>query len=212
MTKSFFLPLICFLIFSCTPQTEKTAKAKPQLDPKILINCEGIGEVKLSYSHADLKSKFGDAISEHENNIRGKYTSLWERSPKHINVYWKENDAPFKTIKYIEAVDPMAPYMTKDSIGIGMSLRELVNKNGNMPITFNNFYTTTEPGLIKGFNNGEIPKSNPCLEGTLETTDQRPIDVLEMRAFEKVQEVKSFDRILQRMDVVLNSVRLTLKK
>ncbi len=210
MIKLSFLSFICLIVFGCTPKTEKKAQVK-QLDPRILITCEGIGEVKLSYSHADLEKKFGDAISEHENNIRGKYTSLWEHDPKHINVYWKESSAPFKTIKYIEAVDPMSLYMTKDSIGIGMSLRELVAKNGNMPITFKNFYTNTEPGLIKGFNNGEIPKANPCFEGTLETTDQRPIDVVEMRAFEKVEEVKSFDRILQRMDVVINSMRLTAK-
>jgi hypothetical protein len=199
------------IALSCTPKTEKKSEVK-QLDPKILITCDGIGEVKLSYSHADLEKRFGDAISEHENNLRGKYTSLWERGPKHINVYWKERAAPFKTIKYIEAVDPMSPYMTKDSIGVGISLRELVSKNGQMPLTFKNFYNKNDPGLIKDFNNGEIPKVNPCFEGTFESTDQRPIDVIEMRAFEKVEEVKSFDRILQRMDVVLNSVRLTAKK
>jgi hypothetical protein len=211
MRKFLFLPLICLILFSCNSATEKKAKVKPSLDPKILITCEGIGEVKLSYSHADLEKKFGNAISEHENSIRGKYTSLWQHNPKHINVYWKENAAPFKTVKYIEAVDPMAPYMTKDSIGVGTSLRDLVKKNGGMPITFKNFFSDKDPGLIKDYNNGEIPKTNPCFAGTLESTDQRPIDVVEMRAFEKVGEVKSFDRLLQRMDVIVSTIRLQQK-
>ena len=208
MMKFSILPLVFLVIASCNPKTEKKKEVQQSLDPKILINCEGIGEVKLTYSHSDLVKKFPDAISEHENNIRGKYTSLWQHSPKHINVYWKEDVAPYQTIRYIEAVDPMAPYMTKDSIGLGTSLRDLVRKNGSMPVTFKNFFSSTEPGLIKDFNNGELPKINPCFAGTLESTDQRPIDVKEMREFEKMDEVKSFDRLLQRMDVVVSTIRL----
>lgn len=199
--------LLALALGSCSPKAEK--KAPPTVDPKILISCEGIGEVKLKDSYADLQKKFGDSVlSEHVNNIAGTFTTLWRNQPGQINVYWVEKEKPFKTIKYIEATDAMAPYLTKDSIGVGMSMRDLVRKNGGMALTFVNFYGDDNPGLIKDYNNGELPKNNPCFEGILEYTGQKPIDVNEFRAFQAQKEVKSFDRILNRIDVVLSTIRI----
>ena len=209
--KYSYLIVLFFAVAGCESKTEK--KVEEKIDPKLLINCEGIGEVKLTDSYADLQKKFGDtALSAHENNVAGKFTSIWENSPKHINVYWKEDSEPFKTIRYMEAIDGMSPYMTIDSIGVGITLRDLVKKNGNMAITFRNFYTDNSPGLILGYNNGEIPKNNPCFEGILEWTGQKPIDVNEFRAFQELEEVKSFERVLQRIDVVLSAIRVSNKK
>ncbi|MEJ6981334.1 hypothetical protein WG906_12780 [Pedobacter sp. P351] len=209
MKYSYLYLLVFFALSACSPKAEKKAET---LDPKLLISCEGVGDVKLKDTYADLQKKLGDSVlSEHENNVAGKFTSVWENSPKHLNIYWQESQAPFKTIKYIDVIDGMAPYMTIDSIGVGMSLKDLVKKNGGMAITFKNFSAMSEPGVIKGYNNGEIPKSNPCLGGVLEWTDQKPIDVNEMREFQAQEEIKSFDRILQRYDVVLSIIRLSPK-
>ena len=207
--KHSYLLLLFIAIFGCNAKTEKKVET---IDPKILISCEGVGDVKLKDTYADLQKKLGDSVlSDHENNVAGKFTSVWENDPRHINIYWNESEAPLKTIKYIDIVDAMSPYMTKDSIGVGMSMKDLVRKNGGMALTFKNFSAMSEPGVIKGFNNGEIPTSNPCFAGILEWTDQKPIDVNEMREFQAQQEVKSFDRILQRYDVVLSTIRISPK-
>jgi hypothetical protein len=137
---------------------------------------------------------------------------LWQDDPRQINIFWEEKAAPYKTIRYMEAIDGMSPYMTKDSIAVGMPLRDLVKKNGGMALTFKNFYKDQDPGLIKDYNNGEIPKNNPCFVGVLEYTGQKPIDVNEFRQFQALDEVKSFDRILNRIDVVLSTIRIAAKK
>ncbi|MBC7915230.1 MAG: hypothetical protein H7Y07_14015 [Pyrinomonadaceae bacterium] len=209
--KHTYLLLFFVVCISCSQDTKKTSEVT--VDPKVLISCEGIGEVKLTDTHADLEKKFGKtAVSEHENNKNGNFTSLWENDPKQINIVWNEAVPPFKTIKYIEAVDGMSPYITTDSIGVGMSLRDLVKKNGSMAVTFTNFYGLDKPGRIRDFSNGEISKNHPCLEGSLEYTGQKPIDATEFKAFQAKEEVKSFDRILERIDVVLSTVRISAKK
>ena len=210
--KHSYLLLLFVALIGCNSQSEKKKEVEA-IDPKLLISCDGIGEVKLTDTYADLQKKFGDtALTAHENTVAGKFTTIWEGTPKHINVYWKENEAPFKTVRYLEVLDAMAPYMTKDSIGVGMPLRDLVKKNGGMALTFKNFSAMEEPGVIKGYNNGEIPTNNPCFGGVLEWTDQKPIDVNELQEFQAQQEVKSFDRILQRYDVILSSIRISSNK
>jgi hypothetical protein len=207
--KHSYLLLLFIVLFGCNEKTEKKVET---IDPKFLISCEGVGVVKLKDTYSDLQKKLGDSVlSAHENNVAGKFTSVWADDPRQLNIYWKETEAPFKTIKYIDIIDAMSPYMTKDSIGVGMSMKDLVRKNGGMALTFKNFSAMREPGVIKGFNNGEIPTSNPCFGGILEWTDQKPIDVNEMREFQAQDEVKSFDRILQRYDVILSTIRISPK-
>lgn len=207
--KHSYLLLLFVAIFGCNSKTEKKVES---IDPKLLISCEGIGDLKITDSYADLQKTFGDSVlSAHENTARGKYTSLWENDPKQINVYWVEQAEPFKTIKYLEITDSMAPYMTKDSIAVGMPLKDLVKKNNGMALTFKNFFANTEPGTIKDFNNGDIPTNNPCFGGSLEWTGQKAIDINELREFQAQQEIKSFDRMLQRYDVVLSTITITKK-
>ena len=209
--KHSYLFLLFIALISCNQ--EKKKEIVIPVDPKFLITCDGIGEVKLSYSYTDLEKKFGKTVlSEHENNRTGKFTTLWENDPKQINIFWNESSQPYKTIKYIEAVDGMAPYMTSDSIGVGITLRDLVKKNGSMAITFNNFTNVASPGKIIHFTNGVIPKNNPCLKGSFESTGQKPIDVEDFKKFQAKEELKSFDRILERVDVVLSTIRIEAKK
>ncbi|MBC8052694.1 MAG: hypothetical protein H7Y13_06490 [Sphingobacteriaceae bacterium] len=206
--KHSYLFLLIVAFFACNPKNEQKVES---IDPKLLISCEGIGDVKLSDSYADLQKKFGDSVlSEHENNVAGIFTSIWDASPKQINIYWNEKTAPFKTIKYIEVIDKLAPYMTKDSIMLGMSIKDLVKKNAGMALTFRNF-DASNGGYITGYNNGDLPKNIPCFEGILEWTGQKPIDINELREFQAQEEVKSFDRILQRMSVELSTIRIRKK-
>lgn len=208
--KYYYLLLVILSLSACSQKADK--KAVESIDPKNLISCEGIGQVRLTDTYADLQRKFGDsALSEHENTKAGNFTTIWEKNPKQLNVFWKEKRQPFKTIKYIEVIDRLSPYMTKDSIALGISLRDLVRKNGGMALTFLNF-TSDRPGLITGYNNGELPKMDPCFEGVLEWTGQRPIDINELRTFQKMKEVKSFEMILQRMDIELGTIRVSAKK
>lgn len=209
--KYTYLILFVFVFISCKQAAKKEVVAT--VDPKTLISCDGIGEVKLTDSYEALVKKFGkEALSEHENTVAGKFTSLWENQPKQINIYWNEPEQPFKTIKYIEAVDAMSPYMTADSIGVGMSLRDLVRKNGNMAITFTNFLADRNPGQIRDFTNGDINNTNPCLEGAFQDNGQKPIDVEEYTKFQAQEEVKSFQSILNRIDVTLGVIRISSKK
>ncbi|WP_207425660.1 hypothetical protein [Pedobacter sp. SYSU D00535] len=211
MKKTFLLVFLAGL-FSC--QQKQVAKApEPQIDPKKLISCDGIGEAKLSDTYADLEKKFGAAaLSEHENTELGKYTTLWENKPEQINIFWEEKSQPYKRIKYMEATDAMSSYLTKDSVRIGLTLREVVKKNGSMPVTFRNFYAEEQSGLITTFNNGEITKVTPCLGGKLEWVKQTNIYAAEHENFKKQEVLESYDKLLQRMEVVLSSIRVSAKQ
>ncbi len=205
--------LLCLMACQQPSVKQEKVAEKTGVDPKVLVSCDGIGEVKVSDSYADLEKKFGKkALVEHENNISGKYLSLWEGKPKQVNIYFKERSRPFNKIKYIETGASDAPYMTGDSIRVGLSLPDLVRRNGHMPLTFNNFYTDEENGLITSFNNGDISKANPCLEGRLEWVSQSNIYKDAFDAFKKKKVVESSDNIVKKMEVMLGSFRVSAKQ
>lgn len=209
--------LFIFLVslFACQqPSKKKKEVEKPQVDPKILVSCEGIGEVKLTDTYPELKKKFGpDAITEHENNVEGKFLSLWEGKPKQLNIIFRhEKNAPFKSIKYIETGASDSPYMTNDSLRVGLSLKDIVRRNGFMPLTFNNFYGEVESGLILSFNKGDLSRTNTCFGGKLEWVSQENIYKDVYDAFKKRKVVESSDDIFNRMEVMLGSIRVTAKQ
>ncbi|WP_207534306.1 hypothetical protein [Desertivirga arenae] len=211
MKKSFLL-FLTIALFSCQEAKKSKSKVKKTIDPKVLVSCEGIGEVKLSDTHQTLEERFGKgALAEHENTIYGAFTTIWEADPKQISVYWKEKQAPFKTINFIEVGTPGSPYMTKDSIMVGMGLRDMVKKNGSISIKFLNI-TQSQPGLITGFNAGNIEKSTPCFTGILEQTRLHVIHKDELKEFHKQKEVNSYDPMLNRIDYELASMRVVRKQ
>ncbi len=58
--KSALLSLALLLLFACQPPSPKKKTAeKPGVDPKILVSCEGIGEIKVTDTYEGLKQKFG---------------------------------------------------------------------------------------------------------------------------------------------------------
>lgn len=209
---------ILLLAFTGCQQSGTTNQAageaeKNQVDPAILISCEGVGEIKMSISYEELKKQVGaKVLTPHENTVYGKFTTVWENTPKAVNVYWKEKTPPFKTVKYLEVVDPASIYRTGDSIRVGIGMRDMVRMNNNMPLTFRNFYAEEASGLITSFNNGSIAERNPCLTGVLEWSSQENVYKDQYEAFKKQEIVESYDKILQRIEVNLSAIRVLNKQ
>ncbi|EOR94787.1 hypothetical protein ADIARSV_2003 [Arcticibacter svalbardensis MN12-7] len=215
MKHSVYL-VVLVVLFGCQQQgknvqTKKKVK-EVVVDSAVLISCEGVGEIKMNFSYADLKNKVGaKALTEHENSVYGKYTTIWENTAKQLNVYWKQKSQPFKAIKYLEVSSPDSPYETQDSLRIGLDLRSLVNKNGNMPLTFRNFYAQENSGLVTSFNGGTLEKNNPCVAGVLEWTSQENVYKADYDAFKKQEIVESYEKILDHIEVRLSSIRVLSK-
>lgn len=161
----------------------------------------------MSDSHQLLMGKVGAGnLSEHENSSSGHYTSIWEGTPKQLNIYWKEPKAPFKTIRYIETAASDAPYTTSEGIRVGISLRDLVKKNGHMPISFVNvFGTETNSGLITSFHGGDLDNRSDCFSGRLEWVERSNIYFDRLETYKKQKISQSSDYILLRVTLILSS-------
>ena len=205
-----FIPAaFCLLVLwnSCSQPAPQTAE--DTIDPAILISCEGIGPVKLSYSYEDLEKQFGaKALSEHENNVTGKFTGLWEGEPRHINIYWKEKLPPYKNIRYLEVNQADGPYTTEKGLRVGISLKDAVKMNGDMPVTFLNFYAPGNSGQILSFNGGDIEKETPCISGRVEIAGNRNVREDELAEFREKREVESYDRLLERITGAIGSIQV----
>lgn len=210
--KTSYLFFLALSLVACQESKKTKPEVKKTIDPKVLVSCDGIGEVKLSDSHANLEEKFGkNAIADHENTIYGAFTTVWENDPRELRIYWKEKSAPFKTINFIEVGTPGAPYMTVDSIAVGMGLRDIVKKNGSISVKFFNI-NQSKPGLITGFNGGNIEKNTPCFTGVLEQTQLKVIHKDELKEFHQQKEVNSYDPILNRIEYELATMRVVRKQ
>lgn len=195
-----------------TKQAANKSEAN-QVDSAILISCEGVGEIKMNISYDELEKQVGaKALTPHENTVYGNFTTVWENTPKAVNVYWKEKNAPFKTVNYLEVVDPASIYRTTDSLRVGMGMRDMVSMNNNMPLTFRNFYAEEKSGLITSFNNGAIAEKNPCLTGILEWSSQENVYKDQYEAFKKQEIVESHEKILQKIEVNLSAIRVLNKQ
>lgn len=211
----YFPALFLLFLLSCDPpkQQAETKEKAPAVDANLLVSCEGIGKIKLADTYADLEKRIGaQALSAHENSVIGKYTTAWDGTPKQINIYWKEKSPPFKHIKYIETTADDAPYVTQSGLQAGMSLKDIQQLNSFMPVSFVNPYATENAGLITGFNNGDIAKTDPCIGGHIEIRKQRNIDIGELNEFKKEKLVDSSHKLMaERMECVLATIRITGK-
>src|SRR5690606_10084926 len=122
--------------------------------------------------------------------------------------YWKEDEPPFKQIKYIEVSEISSPYVTEKGLNVGISLKDVVRINGSMPITFINFYATDSSGDITSFNGGDIEKELPCIGGHIELYNKRNVQEDELRKLRDKKEIESYETILERMDSALGSIRV----
>lgn len=215
MKKLLFFSAVTLSLFSSCQQKPSSSGdgQSSKVDPKILVSCDGIGEVKLTDTYQDLEKKFGaKALSVHENTVMGKYLTLWEGEPKQLNISWEERTLPFKKIKSIETVANDAPYQTADGLKPGMTGGEIQKMNTDMPVTMVNPYSYNDPGLIKSFNNGQIAINNPCLSGHMEISKQRNVPVNEVQAFQKEEIIDSSHKLMaERMTVVLSTLKISGK-
>ncbi len=205
---SLFAYLIAFS--SCQPKPKEEAKG-PAIDPKVLVSCEGIGEIKLTDSHESLVKKFGaNAVSEHSNTTSGAYTTVWDGSAKQVNIFWKETAAPFVHVRYIESTSFEGPYESVSGLKSGMPVRDIPKINTDMPITFHNPFGTESPGLITTFNKGAIATTDPCITGSVEFSRSRNVDEKTLASFKQEKIVDSSHPLLaERMDMILSGFRVT---
>lgn len=198
--------IISLLFAACNPNPPKKEPTEPKINPKILISCNGIGEVKLKDSYQDITKKF--KVTEHENNVLGQYISVNDGKPNQINIYWLEKHKPFKRIKYLETSASDSPFKTQSGLQIGISVDTLQKMNGYLPLTFNNFYTKNKPGELLRFNNGNFSKSDPCIGGVVDIESMHNVDINELNTFQKQKLVESSDHLLNRIKVSLVSIRV----
>ncbi|MXV15009.1 hypothetical protein [Hufsiella ginkgonis] len=210
-----FPAAVALLSFGACQQSKPVSENKePAVAAKDLVSCTGIGEVKLTDSYQDLEKKFGKAnLTEHDNNVLGKFTAIWDQKPEQVNIYWKEKAAPYTHIDFMETVSPDAPYTTQKGLKVGMLMVDVQKINSDMPLTFVNPYANQDPGLITSFNNGELAIADPCLSGHVEVTKTRNIDAKVLAAFTGEKSVESTHKLIMggRMDVIFANFRLANK-
>ncbi|QNL47754.1 hypothetical protein H8S90_13065 [Olivibacter sp. SDN3] len=185
MKKILSLALIGFVLASCGGSSENADSQQQELDPN-LITCESIGKVRLSYSHEDLETEFGaDNLEDGTEEIDGKevnITKVFPGTAEEVVVAWTEDSAPFSKAAKLSVSDEMGPYQLEEGIRVGSTIKELVQANNFLPVTFTNFYAREDGfAYIQSFNDGDLAQKYPCLGGVLDIdrTDNLETSLLE---------------------------------
>lgn len=194
MKKFLSLALISFVLASCGGSSKKGTEEK-QPDPN-LITCEGIGKVKLSYSHDDLEKEFGaDKLADETKDVEGKkvnITRVFQGAPEEVVVTWTEATAPFNKAAKLSVTSDMGPYQLEEGIRVGSSLKDVVKANNFLPVTFTNFYANIDGfGKIESFNDGDLAQKYPCLGGVLDIDRTDNLEVALLDDFKKENPAKS---------------------
>jgi len=193
MKKILSLALVGFALAACGGGSEKKTV---EVKDSTLITCEGIGKVKLSYSHDDLQKEFGaDQLADTLKEVDGKkanITRVFKDTPDEVTVVWAESSAPFTKAVRLSITDDMGPYHLEEDIRVGSSLKDLVKANNFLPITFTNFYANPDGfARIENFNDGDIAQKYPCLGGLLDIDRTDNLEVSLLDEFKKENPVKS---------------------
>ncbi|WP_134091649.1 hypothetical protein [Olivibacter sp. XZL3] len=194
MKKILSLALIGFVLASCggaSKKDENVAEENPNL-----ITCEGIGQVKLNYSHADLEKEFGaDKLADSTRDVDGKQvniTKVFKDTPEEVVVFWSEASAPFTKAVKLSVSDETGPYQLEEGIRVGSTLKEMVKANNFLPVTFTNFYSNVDGfATIESFNDGDLAQKYPCLGGTLDIDRTDNLEVSLLDEFKKENPVQS---------------------
>jgi len=194
MKKILSVALIGFVLASCGGASKKEETGGEQ-DPN-LITCEGIGRVKLSYSHADLEKEFGaDQLADDVKDLDGKkvnVTRVFKDTPEEVTVIWAEESAPFSQATKLSITDETSPYQLEEGIRVGSSIKDVVKANNFLPLTFTNFYSNVDGFAdIQSFNDGDLGQKYPCLGGTLDIDRTDNLEVSLLDEFKNENPVKS---------------------
>ena len=138
------------------------------------ITCWGVGDIELGDDFRTIEEKAGQQnISQDslflEGDFQGVFTTLWKGQDKEIEIHWKEKQAPFKTINYLEINRPGSPYQLTNGIKIGTSLKEIEKLHGRPLNLFGLGWDYG--GTFIDFGQGKLQGDIPCFGGVFSIDD-----------------------------------------
>lgn len=193
MKTQLMLIVSLFFLWSCNSNNDTKRNDIDKIDSAATTNVDSASEKDVLYYKVDLvevgESGWG-AISEFTNleELKAAYgeanvidericgpecadsidiTRIYPNTNKEVIVHWKENEY-HKKVNMVECYAPNAPYHTVTGLGIGTTLKELLNQNGKK-ITFYGF-GWDYGGYLSSFNGGSL--DNTRLGFQLELAEQ----------------------------------------
>ena len=171
---------------SAVAATDSVAASPPSVAPAMTaqppggnrITCGGIGEVGFNLTENELIAKFGrknvrrDSIFA-ESEFAGLRTLVYPDTPREVMVDWQEEKPPFRTVQRLGLRHESSVYRFANSIGIGTTAAELVERNGGTPITFGGMGWDYGGGF-SGFDAGKLKAEMPCFSAGFELIDVAP--------------------------------------
>lgn len=174
------------------------------------ITCWGIGPIELDSDMQVVEEKAGKAnVSQDslflEGNFEGFITKVWKDTAKEIVIHWKEKQAPFSNIEFLEISRPESPYHFMNGIKIGTGLKEIEKLNGGTAITLYGF-GWDYGGTFVDFNKGKLAGDIPCFGGVFSLPDSADTEAVKellgdikisssQPAFDKYEPVLSVIRV-----------------
>lgn len=212
MMKKLFLFTVAAAFMACQPKTSENTDAVVESNP-LEINCDGIGAIKMSFTHADVVNAVGEenmvegTRTEGENTLHT--TTLFQDNPEEIIIYWAETEAPFNTITEIRLEHNYSPYTLDNGLKVGATLDELRTLNNFQPILMTNFYNNLDGYAdVTSFSEGDLGSAFPCLNVKLDIVKQKGLDVGIRDAAKEQDILKSSDRIFSMLDVEVHSISI----
>lgn len=158
--------LFASIIFVACKSKDKEPESKPAepviAKDSLLVTDTSWGVVTKDLSFTDLVGLFGKEQLKDERICGPEcadsidVTYIFPGTDKEITVYWKAG-AWHKNIAFLETYKEKSPYYTSDSLKIGSTLDQLLNKNGQK-ISFSGF-GWDYGGYIQSYNGGTLDSS-----------------------------------------------------
>lgn len=147
-----------------SPAVTKTIGPNPN---NILVNCEGVGKIKMDDNYESIVAKVGKQnITQDSVFVKGKFqgtyaTKVWKGTAGEITINWQESQQPFETIQNIIIDEPKATYVVQNGIKMGSPL-SLINKLNGKPVSLIGF-AGNNAGTMMSFNGGNLTAQIPCI-------------------------------------------------
>jgi hypothetical protein len=210
MTKRILCLALVGLFLSCNrgPQKEETPAANPYE-----ITCDGIGQVKMTATHAELTEQFGSKLLDstyHMGGVDYKASYINLGDSEEIIVQWAEKEAPFTKIQRLIISAPNSAYSLGNGLRVGSTLDEVRTANNFMPVSMTSFYSAVDGYAHSlGFNGGDIELNYPCVGMSFDITRQYGVDIKMIDELKTASEVKSSHAIFGSLDVQVVAIHIT---
>ncbi|PWG80173.1 hypothetical protein [Pararcticibacter amylolyticus] len=174
------------------------------------ITCWGIGGIELDNDLTSLEEKAGkENVSMDslflEGDFDGFVTTLWKGSDREIVVHWKENQAPYTNIEFLEISRPSSPYHFVNGIKIGTSLNDIVKLNGDTPVSLYGF-GWDYGGTFVDFNKGKLAGEIPCFGGVFALPDS--LHTEDVKTVMGDMKISSADPVFKKYQASLEKIRV----